>query len=157
MLACCGLCSTRLLPPSPRQLPSLLLWLQYSISLSAFEFQSKPEADCKQMDGVIKIPQAGSQETQGCKREALWKNTFLHPCWVPASLGTCSLFAENTPNIVFFTFTCPDSTLLSSLSTSPRFSRQPLLLPLPGFTPPSHHIALASEILGYELPVPLHQ
>lgn len=125
MLACCGLCSTRLLPPSRRQLPSLLLWPQYSISLSAFEFQSKPEADCKQMDGVIKIPQGGSKATQGCKREALWKNTFLHPCWVPASLGTCSLFAENTPNTVFFTVTYPDSTLLSSLSSSPRFSRQP--------------------------------
>ena len=71
------------------QLPGPLLWLRHSSSLSAFEFQSKPEADCKQMDGVIKIPQAGSKEARGYKRRLLWKyDTSAHagflPLWAPA-------------------------------------------------------------------------
>lgn len=114
-----------MLPPSQRQLPSLLLWLQYSISLSAFEFQSKPEADCKQMDGVIKIPQAGSTEAHGCKREAP-----LEECIPAPMLGFClsghlrTLRCEYTKQVLF-TFSYLDSPWLSRLSTRPRFSRLP--------------------------------
>jgi hypothetical protein len=53
--------------PSWRNLPSLLLWLQYHTSLSAFEFQSKSETDCKQMDGVIKIPKQGAKRLRAVK------------------------------------------------------------------------------------------
>lgn len=148
MLACCGLCSMRPLPPSQRQLPSLLLWLQYSVSLSAFEFQSKPEADCKQMDGVIKIPQAGSKEAHGCKREAPLEGRsipapMLGFCLSGHFLALCRKYTKHAA----FAFSYPNSTWLSRLSTSPRFSRQPL----PGLTASrttSHQTALTFELLG---------
>lgn len=129
-----------------RQLPSPLLWLQYSISLSAFEFQSKPEADCKQMDGVIKSPKQGAKRLVVVKeapREE-GKNAFLHPRWVSASLGSSLLFAANTPNV-------PSSP--SPVRTLPRSQaqRQPTLCRQPSVTssprpypshPPSHQTAL---------------
>lgn len=141
MLACCGLCSMRPFPPSQRQLPSLLLWLQYSISLSAFEFQSKPEADCKQMDGVIKIPQAGSKEAHGCKREAPLEERIPAPM-----LGFClsghllALCCKYTKHVFFaFTFFYLNSTQLSGLGPSPGFSSQPSVtsLPRPSIAPPT--------------------
>ena len=80
------------------QLPSPLLWLRHSSSLSAFEFQSKPEADCKQMDGVIKTPQAGSKEACGYKREAPLEELYRSPCWVPASVSPAhSLLQTDQP------------------------------------------------------------
>lgn len=124
------------------QLPGPLLWLQHSSSLSAFEFQSKPEADCKQMDGVIKIPQAGSKEARGYKREALLEERYQRPCWVPASVSPCSFFAANRP-------TLPPSHpsksyLLSRLRPATEFPGSLLWLPLPDLIPPSH---LATRLL----------
>lgn len=139
MFACCGLCSIRLLPPSQRQLPSLLLWLQYSISLSAFEFQSKPEADCKQMDGVIKSPQAGSKEARGCKRKVPLEEHIPAPMLGSCLSGHLLTFCWKHTKHAFFTFTYPNSTWLSRLSTRPRFSRQPsvTLSPRPYTSPPN--------------------
>lgn len=137
------------LPPSRRQLPSPL-WLQYSTSLSAFEFQSKP--DCKQMDGVIKIPQAGSKEARGCKREAPLEEHVPAPM-----LGSClsrrphPACCKHTRHVLF-AFTYPNSTRLSRLSTSPAFPRQPSTTCSPRpltFASTSQQTALAFELLRY--------
>lgn len=124
MLACWGFCSVRPLAPSRRQPPSLLLWLQHSISLSAFEFQSKPEADCKQMDGVIKIPQAGSKEAHSCKRGSSGRtHSCTHAGFLPLWAPPCSPLQIHPTCLLRLHLSefCP----AFRPSTNPRFRRQP--------------------------------
>lgn len=120
--ACCGLCSTKPLPPSRDSCPAPL-WLQYSTSLSAFEFQSKP--DCKQMDGVIKIPQAGSKEAHGRKREAPLEERVPAPLLGACRSGHPHPLGRQCTKHAVFPLTCPNRTWFSGLSTRPGSPGQP--------------------------------
>lgn len=144
---CRALCSLKPLPPSQRQLPSPLLWLPKSTSLSAFEFQSRP--DCKQMDGVIKIPQA--KRFMVVKERLLWKNESQHPCWF-------SLLSAPTSSLRLTQQTCCLHLHLSTFHLAFKAQHQSgisqvtfYILPSQTLTFPatSHQTALAFELLGY--------
>ena len=139
------------------QLPGPLLWLRHSSSLSAFEFQSKPEADCKQMDGVIKSPK------QGAKRLVVIKRSSFGSMIPAPMLGSCLceplliLCCKQTNHASFSPI---QILLVFKAQTSPRVPRQPSVTSFPRtYTSPPTWLPDYStfELLGLWLPTPLHR